>query len=67
MTFAEIIPLLLEGKKIRRQTEANSYFCILENKKQGTLNWSKTDNSDFGFFILTREDLEADDWQEVME
>lgn len=65
MTFAEAIPLLLQGKTVARGTEISDYHYLLEDKKQGTLNWLKPDNSDFGYFILTRQDLEANDWEVV--
>ena len=57
MTFAEIIPLLLEGKTIIRGDFKGCRHILEEHKKQGE---SIPDH-----FIISKEDLLADDWEVI--
>ena len=61
MTFAECIPLLLQGKKIARKEWANSgYYIWLDPSYEDYL----VPNSDTSIDI-NRADLKAKDWEVV--
>lgn len=66
MTFAEAIPLLLQGKNVAREVWRSSNYYWWINDESRSYKGLLMSNSCYSPDI-NREDLEATDWEEVEE
>lgn len=62
MKFEEILPALREGKKIRRKDIVwqNYYGFLLTSETENKIFSDNVDNCDYK---ITKDDLNADDWE----
>lgn len=66
MKFEEILPALIEGKKVRRKNKIwqNNYGFLFISEKDDTIF---SDNPINWFYKITKEDLLVNDWEVVEE
>lgn len=68
MKFEEVLPALRTDKKVRRSSWWDGFYITLrgESLQNGMLLW-KDDNVCNDYYSLSRDDLNADDWEIVKE
>lgn len=67
MKFEEILPHLRAGKIAKRKKSTSDLYIIFKSNRILCKNVSVNKATNFGFYSLRLDDIEADDWEQTNE
>jgi hypothetical protein len=67
MKFEEILPHLRAGKVAKRNKQNSELFILFKSNRILCKNVSENKTTNYGFYSLRLDDIEAEDWEQTNE